>query len=269
MAVTIAASLVSADIPRPVQIVVNGVPSGTAYTVVGTTGDGSTWPVPGGSGVSNGGQVVLVDNRSALNTPVTYTVTAGGSTYAAAAVVVAFPGQYVLQSLDGQTSVAFVWQDNALPREPVIASAVFEVPGRDRPPVRFVPGAAGGGRLQIRADREHSSRLLSLVKAGRPLVIRTDGNVRDMPAVDIVLATSAPNELWAGHGGKSTDRVWDVDYLLVDDPEPSVALAAFTWDDFDAAMAGRTWSTGSSSFDALFTGQTWNGFDTYDWDQLL
>ena len=264
MAVTIAASLISADIPQPVQIVVNGVPSGTAYTVVGTTGDGSTWPVPGGAGTSTGGQVVLVDNRSALNTPVTYTVTAGGSTYAAAPVTVLFPGQYVLQSLDGQTSVAFSWQDNSLPREPVIASTAFEVPGRDRPPVRFVPGAAGGGRLQVRADRENSARLLTIAKAGRPLVIRTDGNVRDMPAVDIVLATSAPNELWSGDGGLSTDRVWDLTILYVDDPEPSVALAAFTWDDFDRAMASRTWN----DFDALFAPVTWDVFDTYDWDQL-
>lgn len=271
MAVTIAASLVSADIPQPVQIVVNGVPSGTAYTVVGTTGDGSEWPVPGGVGTSAGGQIVLVDNRSALNTPVSYRVTAGGATYTAAPVTVAFPGEHVLQSLDGQASVAFVWRDNGMPGEPTFASETFDVPGRARPPVRFVPGGDGGGELEIRTNRENTARLTAMLKTGRPLVVRTDGAVRDFPAVELVLPVSAPNTLWPAMTpqGPSTDRVSTIRYLLVDDPEPSVALAAFTWDDFDAAMAGRTWSTGASSFDALFAGQTWNGFDTYDWDQLL
>jgi hypothetical protein len=85
--------------------------------------------------------------------------------------------------------------------------------------------------------------------------------------VDLVLPVSGPNSLWPAvtANGPSTDRVWTIRYLLVDDPEPSVALAAFTWDDFDAAMATRTWA----DFDALFAPLTWDAFDTYDWDQLL
>lgn len=38
-------------------------------------------------------------------------------------------------------------------------------------------------------------------------------------------------------------RVWSLSYLLVDDPEPSSALAAFTWDDFDAAVSSLVWTT--------------------------
>jgi hypothetical protein len=267
VAVTIVASLVSAGSPQPVQIVVNGIPTGTAYTVVGSTGDGSTWPVPGGDGVSAGSQIVLVDNRSALSTPVTYVLTAAGATYPSNVVTVAFPDKYVIQSLDGQESVQFVWRDNGLPGEPTFASVTFDVPGRERPPARFVPGGDGGGELEIRTDRENTTRLLALLKTGRPLVVRTDGAVRDFPAVDMVLPVSGPNSLWPAvtANGPSTDRVWTIRYLLVDDPEPSVALAAFTWDDFDAAMATRTWA----DFDALFAPLTWDAFDTYDWDQLL
>ena len=266
MAVTIVASLVSAGSPQPVQIVVNGVPAGVAYTVVGSTGDGSTWPVPGGSGVSAGSQVVLVDNRSALSAPVTYVLTAGGVTYTSNVVVVAFPDKYVIQSLDGQTSVRFVLRSNGLPGEPTFASTAFDVPGRDRPPVRFVPGGDGGGELEIRTDRENTVTLRALLKAGRPLVVRTDGNVRDFPAVELILPTGGRNQLWdvAEPGGMSTDRVWSLPYLLVDDPEPGTALSAFTWDDFDAAWAGKTWA----DFDAYFAGLTWDAFDTTDWENL-
>lgn len=283
MAPAITASLVSGDSPQLVQVVVTGVQAGYLYEVTGVTRDGSAWPVPGGQGVSTGSQVVLVDNRSALNTPVTYTLTVtlvgsgagwgGGGPdvngrwfYTAPEITVPFDGQYVLQSLDGHTAVEFVWRDDDLTNEPTVYSRSFDVPGRSRPPVRIAPGGDGGGSLSIRTNRVNSDRLRSLLRSGAPVVIRTDGQVRDFPAVDIVLITGAPNELWRAvtSSGMSTDRVWSLSYLLVDDPEPGTPLSAFIWDDFDAAMSSRTWD----QFDALFAASTWDEFDTYDWEQL-
>lgn len=268
MAPAIAASLVSSDVPQAVQVVVTGVPTGVEFTVEGTTGDGSSWPVPGGTQTSAGVQVVLTDNRSALNTPVTYRLTAAGVTYTAAPITVTYSGgQAVIQSLSGQTTVHFVWRENGLPVEPAVYSRAFEVPGRARPPVRIAPGGDGEGSLSIRTDRANSGRLRDLMRAGSPVVVRTDGAVRDFPAVEIMLLTSGANELWpvVTSGGMSTDRVWLLGYLLVDDPEPGTPLSAFTWDDFDAAMAARTWD----DFDALFAASTWDDFDTCDWDQIL
>lgn len=267
MAPAITASLVSSDVPQAVQVVVTGVAAGVGVLVEGTTGDGSTWGVPGGDRVSDGGQIVLTDTRSALNTPVTYRLTTDGSVFTSAPLTVAYDGQAVLQSLDGQTTVEFVWRENGLPQEPEIAAVAFSVPGRQRPPVRFVPAGDGGGSLSIRTSRVNSERLTSLIRAGRPVVMRTDGAVRDFPAVELLLLTSVSSELWpvVTAQGMSTDRVWSLSYLLVDDPEPGSAITAFTWDDFDAAMEGRTWD----DFDALFDASTWNDFDTYDWDQLL
>lgn len=265
MAVTLTASLVPVADPRPVQLVLAGVPSGVAFEVFGQA-LGSSWPVPGGRGVSTGDQVVMVDNRSALNTPVVYSAVVEGVTYSASPVTVAHPGRYVIQSLDGQTVVEFVWQSNGLPREYTLRSHVSDVPGRRRPPVRVAAGGDGGGALAFRTSRTNTARFEALLRAGRPLVVRTDGAVRDLPAVELILPMSARTVTWeaVGPGGFSTDRVWSVSYLLVDDPEPGAVLAAFDWDAFDTAMAERTWD----DFNALFAGSTWDDFDTYDWSQL-
>lgn len=268
MAPAITAALVSSDVPQAVQVTVTGVASGVSVLIEGTTDDGSVWSVPGGERVSDGGQILLTDNRSALNTPVVYRLTAAGVTYASAPVTVVYDGgPAVIQSLNGQTTVEFVWRENDLPNEPAVYSRSFDVPGRRRPPVRIAPGGDGAGALSIRTDRQNSERLRELLRAGSPVVIRTDGAVRDFPAVDIVLITGASNELWpvVTLSGMSTDRVWSLSYLLVDDPEPGTALSAFTWDDHDSAMASRTWD----DWDALFSAMTWDQWDAYDWDQLL
>lgn len=257
MAVTIAAALVSSTEPQPVQIVLNGITAGLAYTVLGTAG-GSSWPVPGGEGVSAGLQIVLVDNRAALNTPITYSVVVSNVTYTATPVTVTYGQRYLLQSLDGLSVVAFWWSDNDLPREVETRSAAFDVPGRDRPPVRYATGGDGGGTLVIRTNRTNTDALYQLIKSGRPVVLRTDGSVRDLAPVDLMLLVSASNvarRALIAPGTISTDRVWSLSYILVGDPQPTQALSAFTWDDFDAAMVARIWSNpvANPTFDANTT----------------
>jgi hypothetical protein len=263
------AELVDSGSPRPVQLVIAGLPAGVDYTLVGQTTDGQTWPVPGGTGTTTGQQIVLVDNRAPLNADVTYVLTAGGVTYYSNEVTVASTQRAIIQSLDGQTVVEFVWRDNGLPNEPTVYGTAFEVPGRERPPVRFAAGGAGGGSLEIRTDRENTARLHTLLRAGRPVVVRTDGAVRDFPAVEILWITAAGNALFGAFDPRTrqmgTDRVWSLPYLLVDDPEPGTPLAAFTWADFDAAWAGKTWA----DFDAFYTGQTWDQFDRQDYGDLI
>lgn len=266
--VTITAALVtSAGSPPPVQVVLTDVPDGAEYVVTGATGGGSSWPVPGGTGVGDGGQVVLVDNRSALNVPVTYSVVVQGVTYSADPLVVTHPGKAVLQSLDGDTSVDFVWLSNSLPREPQVNAATFNVPGRRRPPVRYAPGGDGGGELLIRADRANNAAIGELLRSGRPVLVRTDGTMRDWPAVELILLTGAPSRLWeAVEGGAlSTQRVWSLPFLFVDDPEPSRVLSAWTWADFNEAalVSFPTWA----DFNDLFAGSTWADFNTTDWGQ--
>jgi hypothetical protein len=261
------ASLVPSGDPMPVQLVITGIPNGVTYDVVGTSG-GRSWPIPGGQGTSTGGQVILVDNRSALNTPVVYTATWGGVTYTSAPITVTYAGRYVIQSLDGRIVVPFVWRDNALPREYAVRSTLHAIPGRPRPAGRYATGGLGGGEIEIRTDVAGSAQMEAALLAGRPVIVRTDGTVRDLPPVDIVaidrLASRSWGALTAPGGAPSSDRVWSIVYNLVDDPEPSAVLAAWTWDDFDDAMDTRTWT----DHDALFASSTWDIWDTYPWGQL-
>lgn len=247
--------------PQPVQIVITGVTAGDAVTVRGVAG-GSSWAVPGGVFTSTGEQVVLVDNRAPINIPVAYEVTVGGSTVTSTSVTVGYDGaRQVLQSLDGRTVVDFVWRDNGLPMEPVLRSVAFDVPGRARPPARFAAGGDGGGSLSIRTNAAGTAALLTMLKTGRPLVLRTGGAARDFPAVELLLIQVAPNSLFGAINARE-DRVWNLPYLLVDDPEPGTVMAGSTWDDFDAAFA--TWD----DFDAYFAGQDWDAFDRVDWTQF-
>jgi len=263
MSVTITTSLVPAGPPPPVQLVIDGIPSGGAYTVTGVVG-ASSWPVPGGVGVSGGGQVVLVDNRTALNLPVTYRVVTDGQAYDAAPITVPHEGARMLQSLDGTVQVPFDWLPNRLPLAPSLSAGVYDVPGRVRPVVRTVVGGDGGGELRIRTTPSQTAALQRLLRKGAPAVLRTDGRSLDLPVVSLLLVTGATSQLAYDTLGMSADRVWSLSYLLVDDPQPSAVLSAFTWDDFDDAMATRTWA----DFDALFAGSTWDSFDTYPWTQL-
>lgn len=180
-------------------------------------------------------------------------------------VTVPYPEKYVIQSLDGRQKVDFVWRDNGMPRDPYIDNAAFAVPGRRRPPVRFAPGGDGTGSLEVRVDRVNGETLHEMLMAGRPMVVRTDGNVRDLKAVDVVMITAAPNVLFEGDGGLSTQRVWSLSYLLVGDPEPDAVLGAATWDQFDEIYAAQTWD----QFDAEWATQTWDQFDREDWAQRL
>jgi hypothetical protein len=56
-------------------------------------------------------------------------------------------------------------------------------------------------------------------------------------------------------------RRWSLDYRVVGDPQPDVAVAAVNWDDFDAAYVATAWS----AFDTEWATQTWDQFDAEDW----
>ena len=260
MTVTITTTPVPSAVPMPVQLVVAGIGSGEPYTVVGVAGT-TTWPVPGGVGVGTGEQVALIDNRAPLNLPFVYRVVAGGQVYESAPLSVASQAPLLLTSLDGDITVEFEWDDDRAPRELAVRSATWDVPGRSRPPSRFAPGGDGAGSMRVRTSPEHSARLTALVQQGKPIVVRTDGTVRDLPAVELITITRASSELFDGHYADGwSHRLWSLSFVYVDDPQPSTVLSAWSWDDFDDA--GLTWD----QLDALAL--TWDEFDTYPWGQL-
>lgn len=238
MATLTATQLTGAD-PRPVQITLNGTTAGQAYEVRGTTADGSSWAVPGGKGVSAGSQILLIDNRSALNAVVTYTALVDGSTITAAPVTIVGPIA-VLQTIDGLTVVAIEIKGLTEPRTFDPRSSAFEIAGRSDPAARLdVPGSPTYG-WELETQGADSATMEAILTSGMPIVRRTVTGMRDLTPVVIGLVTSWADEL--SSSGFDTWRTWKLQVRELADPQPSTPLIAFTWDDFDAAMADRVWS---------------------------
>lgn len=259
---TIAAEVVGTSAPRHVQVVVAGLAAGDAYEVRGLTdtpGGGFSWPVRAGRGTFDGGsQLLLHDAHAPVNRRVWYQVVVGDVSAVSAPVVVDYAGRYVLQALDGRRSVTFKWLDNNDPREFRTRSAVFPVPGRDTPVVRFDRASGEDGELWLSTTRDESKALRELVRVGAPLLVRTDGAVRDLAPVEFIHVLGCRNEL---SGAGVADRHWSLAFTVISDPDPDALVAPSTWDDFDAAYEGLT----GADFDAEWADGTGDVFDREDW----
>lgn len=239
MAVTLTATLLSGADPRKVQVVLNGTSAGQLYEVVGTTADGSRWAVPGGAGVSAGSQILLIDNRAALNQVITYSAVVDGVTYTAGAVTVTGP-LAVLQTIDGLTVVEVDIASVTEPRSASIRSTAFEIAGRRDPAARLdVPGSYEYG-WEFDTQGIDSVTMLAILESGMPVVRRLSPGMRDLQLVTIGLVKGWNDELLTTGG--DTWRRWTLQVRELTDPQPSTPLIAFVWDDFDTAMADRVWS---------------------------
>lgn len=258
-------TLVGASTPQSVQIVLGGLTPGQVLEVTGTA-VGASWPVRGGSNTIPAETMILTDATAPLNVPIVYAVRIDGQAFTSSAITVPFAdGRYVLQSLDGRTTIPFTWRANGDPRELQMRSAAFEVPGRPTPVARWDVAAGEEGALRIRTSRANTEALRQHLRTVGPvMLLRTDGQLRDLEPSQYLLIRSANRVLWdavVAGGGLSTDRVWSLAFTVLDDPEPGVILPSATWDDFDAAYAGLTWD----DFDAEWSGLTWDDFDRTDW----
>lgn len=237
---TLTAILLTGADPRPVQITLAGTTAGQAYEIRGTTADGSSWPISGGVGVSAGTQVVLADTRAALNSVVTYQAVVAGVTIAAAPVTIESDDYAVIQTIDGQTVVGVEiigWME---PRSYDIRSKLFEVAGRGDPAARLdVPGSPTY-TWELETHGPDSVTMQAILESGSPIVRRTVTGLRDLKPVVLGIVTGLSDEL--STEGVNSWRTWKLTVREIPDPQPSTALAAFTWDDFDAAMSDRVWS---------------------------
>lgn len=254
--------LVGSGVPQDVQIVMPELVAGQSYLVEGTA-LGTSWVVRGGRGVSGGGQLVIIDNRAPLNVPVIYRATINGDTvWESWSITVAFPEKYVLQSLDGRTSADVLLMASGLPRRPEPRAASYSIPNRRRPVVRYDVPSDGGGSLIVDTTGEQTEALWSLLSTGRPVVVRTDGAVRDFPPVEVLLITAYPSQLTDAFIQEGDTRRWELEYLFIDEPDIDAILPSSTWDDFDAVNAALTWN----QFDLQWAEADWDAFDRFDWE---
>lgn len=258
MAIT--ATLVGGQSPQLVQITVSATASGVPWVISGSAG-GSSWVVPGGEGVGDGLPVTLVDNRTPLSGPITYTYTpATGSPQVALPVTVMSVYDLVIQTLDGQAAVGFDMLDDSGSIELAPSHAVFNVPNRRRPVIRYAVTGDGGGSLRVGAEKTSTDAFRELLAAGAPVLIRRSVTMDDdMPLVFVALLRSIASGEYAYDIGY---REWELPFLYVDDPYLDLRLGAFSWDNgFDAELAGRSWNT----FDTNFASRSWDAFDSIDW----
>lgn len=227
MAVTVSAAVLTGADPQAMSVVVRGVTAGLDVVVVGAVG-ADVWTIPGGNATSTGSQLLLKDVCAAVNTPVVYRATVDGVVYESAPVTVVSAENYWLQDLRGDIAVPFTWNDNGDPRQPESGASLTKIPGRARKVGRVSIGTDGGGSWELTTTKENSRLLHALVVASEPVVMRTNGQIRDIPAVDLGLMMSAPNRLFEGDGGVSTRRRWSIAYELQDHPEPYTALILST-----------------------------------------
>jgi hypothetical protein len=260
VAITLTASLLSATDPAPVQIALAGTAAGQSYRVAGNAADGSSWAIPGGAGVSAGTQVLLVDNRLPPNSVVTYTAIVGGVGYAAAPITVAAAAPAYLQTIDGLTIVPVEIASVREPRKASTRSGIFEIAGRRMPAARVDAPGSYEYSWALETESIDSSTMLAILQSGSPVVRRVVTGLRDLAPVVIGVVVDWSDELLTD--GYDTWRRWTIRVREIGDPQPSSPLIAYTWDDFDAAMASRTWAT----FDGLFA--SWDEFDAADWASL-
>lgn len=256
----ITASVVGVSDPQTVQVVVTGLVVGEAYEVRGSWAGGQ-WPVRAGRGVATETQLILGDAATPVNTVITYAVVTDSGEAASAPITVNYDGRYVLQSLDAALGAAFRLLVDGAPRTKRLRTQVFDIPGRARPIVRFDVPAGESGQMTISTSGPQTAALDLLLSVGAPLIMRTDGLVRDFAAVEYLAVVGAQSTLTGANPGVGNTRQWLMAFEVIDDPDPDTLVATSTWDDFDAAYDGLTGGT----FDTEWAGLSGDDFDREDW----
>lgn len=255
----ITATLIGGGSPQIVQIVVSATSTGVRWTLVGAAG-GRTWTVPGGEGIGDGSQLTLADNRAPGNQPVVYTYTAGGVSQSTTPLTIPFASDFVLQSLNGSRALALILSEGSLDTSMDSGQQSFRVAGRRRPVVRYDVTGDVQGTFNVEVANDQASDFRELLATGEPLLYRLGTDLPDIDPVGVITYGSLGSRMLPRKGL----RIWTIPYALIDDPYLDVRLGAFSWDDVEAALAGRTWD----QIGALMSTYTWDQIDAFDWSTI-
>lgn len=263
MSVAITATELGGATPAFAQVVVTGLTADDVYTVTGHAGD-HEWAVQGGSGISDGEQLVLVDSRVPWGGEVVYRVTVGETVTESDPFELTDPGVWcVFQTLTGDQMVAVEVVTFTDPRTARSRRAFFAVAGRRSPVVRHDVRDSPTGPLTVETDSAATTRALrALLASGAPLVRRQTIGLRDIAPVQIITVGDVTEELVGAVGEL---RTWSMPWAEIDDPEPDTVLFLFEWDDFDTVYGSSTWN----GFDAEWAGSDWDTFDRENWGARL
>jgi len=256
VSVALAATLVGSSDPQKVILSITGMTTGASWSIAASTA-GASWTVPGAQGVSNGSTVTLVDDRCPTNQTVNWALTVNGAIAATATLTVPCGSPMVLTSLDGATVAAIDLASGELPRTGSPRVAVVRPAGRGSG-IPFSDIAGGDSwKWDLEVDGPNSALLDAMLGTGKPLVMRSSPGYGDLSGTVILQPTAWDSSLLSP---LSRWRTWHLSAEEIDEPEPSTAQVAFSWDYIDAL--GLTWD----QFDALAL--TWDQLDAFDWSTL-
>lgn len=258
----ITASLVGAQTPPLVQIIISETPAGEEWELIGTDGV-HTWTVPGGKGVGDGEQLTLSDNRSPGNRPITYVLMTIFGNESAAPITVPFPTSLAIQSLDGSKSINVEIAGSTLTATNAAQQELYRIPGRRRPAVRYAPTGDTQGSLAFWYPVAQSEDVRELFESGEPLIYRSGDVIDDLEPVGVFVYGDIDSEAISNLGL----RRWVFSYVLIDDPYLDMRLGAFSWyyiDSLQVASSGEILRDGVA-MEELLAGLTWNQIDALDW----
>lgn len=266
MPVTVAATLVGASSPRQVQVEVLGLTVADQVTVTGTVGS-HTWTVRGGAAISAASsQVILRDAIPPVNAALTYKAVVNGTTYvAASAVTVTHTSDYVLSSLDGFTVIDLSWIDNGDELSMEANQHLSFINGRRTPVVRYSAGGGESGTWEfLTTSAVNTEALRAMVAAGAPVVLRTSGQIRDLPAIRIAAIRGATRRLASLVGEV---REWSAPWIEVADPLASTASSGATFAHINTVTTneGGTFADLNTYIASLGAG-TFADFNRHDWE---
>jgi len=198
--------------------------------------------------VSTGSQILIIDSRTPPNSVVTYQAIVDGVSYAAAPVTVTAEAPSYLQTIDGLLIVPIEIASVTEPRKRRTRVAAIDIAGREDPATRLDVPALPSYSWQLETESIDSAQMLRILESGSAVVRRVTTGLRDLDPVVLGVVVDWSDELITE--GYDTWRRWTLVVQGIGEPQPSTALIAYTWDDFDAAMAARVWSY-YSEFESL------------------
>ena len=238
--VAITAALYGSSLPQAVQVTVTGLTGVDLVNVYREAPNAPRALVRGGVEVEPATDaLLLVDVAGELGRPLVYVVeTFTGSTVAAqvsaAPVTIPDPGRHVLSdSLTGEAVLVQVVADQD-ERETSSRGSLLQPIGRARPIPVYDVRESDKGTLRVYCDASTTADLVDLLADGRPVVSRHPFNGDDLPGMEVLYVTSAKR----ARRSRAGDRVWELEYQVVDLQDPRLPTSLVTLADLAAYWPG-------------------------------
>lgn len=187
--------------------------------------------------------LVIVDLEAEVGRPLIYVVEywSGGQDLpfeeSADAITVPDPGRHILSdSFTGVPVLVDLIATND-EREQTVPASVLRPIGRRRPIALYdVRGDDTGELVVYTRDLSEGRALLELLESGAPIVSRHPFDGCDVPGSEVLFFPTAVR----ARRSKAGDRTWTMPFVVVDTPDPRLAVSLVTLADLDTFYDGET-----------------------------